>query len=237
MEKELEAMYATLLKGFYEKAQEGNLKDAMRSVAFITSCFEFISANFPLYLEELSGKFPEETNIMRANWEMLRLLFGQMSDSVNINVRAFAAGDGLITDEAHVYLLRSEFVKIIKDMLSCIRTIIKQISIIRQKSSSKPLPAAEYTAQYASAKNKDKTYMANRQIIDRAELKIREYCRDNRPFDRTTKAIIKSGTWEGHLHAHLSDPIGDHRIVYWWYPKEYKVLFERLGTHKELGIG
>lgn len=236
MEEELEAMYATLLKGFYDNIKAGNLKDVMRSANFITSCFAFISDNFPLYLEELSGKFPEETKIMRANWEMLRLLFGQMTTSVNANIRALAEKEATV-DEEYIYLLRGEFVKIVKDMLSCIRTVIKQIGIVRQKSSSKPLPAAEYTPQYASAKSKDKTYLANKQIINRVEFKIREYCRDNRPFDRTTKAIIKSGPWADHLHAHLSDPIGDHRIIYQWFPKEYKVLFERLGTHKELGIG
>ena len=235
MEEELGAMYDALLKGFYDNLKAGNLKDVMRSTKFITSCFSFISDNFPQYLEELSDKFPEETKIMSTNWEMLRMLFGQMIISVNANIRALAGKEATV-DKEYVYLLRSEFIKIVKDMLSCIRILIKQMGIVRKKSSSKPLPAAEYTAQYASAKSKNKTYLANRQIIDRVELKIREYCRDNRPFDRTTKSIIKSGPWEGHLHAHLSDPIGDHRIVYQWFPKEYKVLFERLGTHKELGI-
>ena len=236
MEEELTAMYDALLKGFYDNLKAGNLKDVMRSTNFITSCFSFISDNFPLYIEELSGRFPEETKIMRTNWEMCRMLFGQMINSVNENIRALA-GKEATADKEYVYLLRSEFVKIVKDMLSCIRIIIKQMGIVRKKSSSKPLPAAEYTAQYAGAKSKNNTYIANRNIIDRVELKIREYCRDNRPFDKTTKSLIKSGLWAGYLHAHLSDPIGDHRIVYQWFPEDYKVIFERLGTHKELGIG
>ncbi len=232
----LEALHAALLGSFYKSLAKGNIKDAMRAVQYSNIQFTYISENLHVYVAEMQPLYPEEVKTINSNWEALRLLFKEWNDKVNEHLRTITEEDVMSDPEIFTRLLREEFVKIIKDMAACTRTIIKQIKSIHEKSKVKPLPTTKYTKQYLRLKQSKKTYMENVRIINRTELKVREFLRDNRLFEKAVTQVILTGPWVGHLHAYLSDPIGNHRIVYIFDRDKNTVLFEILGTHKELGI-
>ena len=231
-----EVIRAAFLGSFYKNLAKGNIKDAMRTVQYINFQFGYVAKNLLVYVTELNHLFPEEITIINANWEALRSLFVQWNDKVNAHLRTITEEDVMSDSEIFTRLLREEFVKIIKDLLMCIRTIIKQIQIIQKKSKIKPLPIVEYAEKYLRLKQNKNVYVQNERIINRTEQKIREFLRDNRLFEKSVTQKILAGTWAKHFHAYLSDPIGNHRIVYLFYRKKNIVKFEILGTHKELGI-
>ncbi|MBW2972833.1 hypothetical protein KY346_00390 [Candidatus Woesearchaeota archaeon] len=235
MENTLTAMKAALLGSFYKGIKQDKVWDAMRAVGFINERYNFISDVMPIYLEEMGDSFPDETKIIAANWETIRSLFKKWNAAVTEYIRNLTEEEVRETP-GYSELLRHEFVTETRDMLSCIRTILGQIESITKKSQLKPLPEVAYTPQYLQAKKNDKTYKEekNKRMIDNTEQEIRVYLRDNRPPNKTMRSLIQSGPWKRHWHAYLKYPLGNHRIVYVWDGKT--VLFERLGTHKELRI-
>ncbi|MBD3304230.1 hypothetical protein GF343_03725 [Candidatus Woesearchaeota archaeon] len=232
----LEAIRAALLGSFYKNLAEGKIRDAMRAVQYINTQLNYVAENLPVYATEMKPFFPKEIEVISNNWGVLKSLSAQLNDKINEHLRIITEEDVMADPEIFTRLLREEFVKIIKDMAACIRTIIRQIKIIQKKSKIKPLPTVKYTEKYLRLKQNKNTYVQNTRIIDRTEQKVREFLRDNRLFEKAVTQRILTGPWAGHLHAYLSDPIGNHRVVYLFYHEKNTVEFEILGTHKELGI-
>ena len=112
----------------------------------------------------------------------------------------------------------------------------KLTSLVEKKSLTKQQPVLvpyEYTPKYSECK-KLNAYAKNSELIKKVEMKILQFITAVDFRQQHITGRILSGSWTGHLHAHIPAPLGDHRIVYIWTGK--KVVFETIETHKQLGI-
>ncbi len=81
-------------------------------------------------------------------------------------------------------------------------------------------------------------YKEHGDLLDHAENKIEAACAAGNLNRRKVTDLIKKGSqWNGYYHAWLADPLGDHRIVYAYDQRTKTVIYQTIGTHKELGLG
>ena len=92
-----------------------------------------------------------------------------------------------------------------------------------------------YSNKYLK-KLKNNTYSNNIDLIKSIEQKIVNYFLNGGIPGRSSYAKISIAVHKDKLHALLPDPIGDHRILYTYYPSRKQIIFEDIGTHKELSF-
>lgn len=96
--------------------------------------------------------------------------------------------------------------------------------------------APNYSSKYISKLNKG-TYREHLDMIRSTERKIIAYIQSGGPIGRDNLAKTDSSKRTPFLHAWLSKPLDNHRILYSYDPKTKVVTFLDIGTHKELGLG
>ena len=137
-------------------------------------------------------------------------------------------------EEKDIMFDQEEYFKMFQEEFSYFSKSIKNtLIILEEKCMVKEEFTPVYTKKYLTKKAKN-PYKDYEKRITVVEKKILDYFNDGRAPGGSTIAKRKPPT--EHLHAHIPAPLDNHRILYDFYPKEKKIIFLDLGTHKELGI-
>lgn len=138
-------------------------------------------------------------------------------------------------EEKDIQAGQEEYFKLFQEEFSSIFESLKNtLKILKERFlTPKEEFMPSFTKKYLTKRNKN-PYAENETLVRKVEEKIITYFNGgNTPGGSN---IAKRSSKSEHLHAWIPAPLDNHRILYDFNPKEKKIIFLDLGTHKELGL-
>ena len=218
-------------KGFYSRLISGEIRKAKDTLNFIILSSKNIIENWANEKEDFENIDISDTQKLD---EIIKIVVQKFTDLYNnASSQLFGLEDEEFRKDSETYkeLLEREFkpkVKEISDLISAANLLFEKLNKERKRQS---LPPFVYLKKYLE--KKEKFDAKEQEIIDFTERKILFFLSRN-IFNHKITGVINTGKWKNHRHAWLSGTLGDYRIVYSW--ENGRVIFETIGTHKEIGI-
>ena len=225
---ELKLLKEQLKTGFYKRLINGEIKQAKTTLEFAYRIFRELNKLLPPIISKLEENSEKKINIL---WNSFKTSFYEFQALAE---KELDLTEEIFKEDVETWqeLLSGVFKNKIDELCSLLEIIndLLKVQVVINDSAI----IVTYDPKYSKQKNKDNLYLQHKKEIKRVELQIVDSLSKNIKNKKGITQKIKTGTWKDYYHAHLPEPMGNHRIVYSWDGKV--ILFKIIGTHKQLGI-